>query len=209
MHTWGRPNATAALTLTPRLPSPLPRAGKPEQLREVEAKQRDLEEQERQVTGWLGVVTVASRRPGPLAWQAPAYPSCLPLFHPFLPLTPCCTCPVLHLPTLPQMYEALRSLGHVFQAPRRDPATGAALERSASTGGLSRAASSSTAAPATAEAFWEALKRVDEVAPHVPHSELLLAAKAEGLLRLGKHERVREFCSQVGGPGGGCKGGPR
>lgn len=28
--------------------------------------------------------------------------------------------------------------------------------------------------------------QVDDVAPHVPHSELLLAAKAEGLLRLGK-----------------------
>ena len=30
--------------------------------------------------------------------------------------------------------------------------------------------------------------QVDDVAPHVPHSELLLAAKAEGLLRLGRWE---------------------
>lgn len=39
--------------------------------------------------------------------------------------------------------------------------------------------------------------QVDDIAPHVPHSELLLAAKAEGLLRLGKHERAREFCGQA------------
>lgn len=38
---------------------------------------------------------------------------------------------------------------------------------------------------------------MDDIAPHVPHSELLLAAKAEGLLRLGKHERAREFCGQA------------
>lgn len=42
--------------------------------------------------------------------------------------------------------------------------------------------------------------QVDEVAPHVPHSEVLLAAKAEGLLRLGKHARAREFCEQVRRP---------
>lgn len=69
---------------------------------------------------------------------------------------------------------------------------------------MSRASSSASVAggaapqaPATAEAFWEALKKVDDIAPHVPHSELLLAAKAEGLLRLGKHERAREFCGQA------------
>lgn len=45
---------------------------------------------------------------------------------------------------------------------------------------------------------------MDEIAPHVPHSELLLAAKAEGLLRLGKHERAREFAAQVGRGAGRC-----
>lgn len=53
------------------------------------------------------------------------------------------------------MYDALRSLGHSVAAPRRDPATGAAMERSASgASGLSRA-SSSASAPSTPEAFWE------------------------------------------------------
>ncbi|KAI7843595.1 hypothetical protein COHA_002837 [Chlorella ohadii] len=138
-------------------------AGNAEQLREIEPKQRDLEEQER------------------------------------------------------QLYEALRSLGHNLSAPRRDPATGAEAEplsrapsgasmhRAASGGAnMSRASSAASVAgsaapqaPASAEAFWEALKKVDDIAPHVPHSELLLAAKAEGLLRLGKHERAREFCGQA------------
>lgn len=34
------------------------------------------------------------------------------------------------------------------------------------------------------------------MAPHVPHAELLLAAKAEGLLRVGKLGRAREFAGQ-------------
>jgi hypothetical protein len=38
---------------------------------------------------------------------------------------------------------------------------------------------------------------VDDVAPHVPHSELLLAAKAEGLARLGRLGRARELCEQA------------
>ncbi|PSC71960.1 isogeny subfamily C member 7 isoform A [Micractinium conductrix] len=127
-------------------------AGKEEQLKEIALKQKDLEEQER------------------------------------------------------QMYYAMRSLGHALQAPQRDAATGAPLERSACGGNLSRAPSGSSlsrassgpapAVPSTAEAFWGALKKVDDIAPHVPHSELLLAAKAEGLVRLGKHRRAREFCEQ-------------
>ncbi|KAL4440410.1 hypothetical protein ABPG75_003411 [Micractinium tetrahymenae] len=98
-----------------------------------------------------------------------------------------------------QLYKALRSLGHSLQPPQRDPATGAPLKRAASTGSLSRASSSTSSAavpPATLEAFWEALKKVDDIAPHVPHSELLMAAKAEGLLRLGKFTKAREFCEQ-------------
>jgi tetratricopeptide (TPR) repeat protein len=89
------------------------------------------------------------------------------------------------------MYDALRTLGHALAAPKRDPGTGAALARSSSSAGVA------AAAPATADAFWAALKKVDEVAPHVPHSELLLAAKAEGLLRLGRLDRAREFCEQA------------
>ena len=60
------------------------------------------------------------------------------------------------------------------------------MDRAASGGGMSRASSSSMRDAATADAFWELLKKVDDIAPHVPHSELLLAAKADGLLRLGK-----------------------
>lgn len=70
--------------------------------------------------------------------------------------------PGLHTASL-QLYEALRSLGHLLQPPQRDPATGTPLERVASSGSLSRASSAtSTAAapPATSEAFWEALKKV-------------------------------------------------
>lgn len=81
----------------------------------------------------------------------------------------------------PQLYEALRSLGHNLSAPRRDPATGAEAEplsrapsgasmpRAASGASMSRASSSASVAggaapqaPATAEAFWEALKKVGD-----------------------------------------------
>jgi hypothetical protein len=96
-----------------------------------------------------------------------------------------------------QLYAALRTLGHALAPPQRDPLTGAApttseagggMDRAASSGGvsMSRASSSSVREAATADAFWELLKKVDDIAPHVPHSELLLAAKADGLLRLGK-----------------------
>jgi hypothetical protein len=64
-----------------------------------------------------------------------------------------------------QLYDALRLLGHAVVPPQRDPATGVPLKRSASAGAnLSRASSAGSnavpAAPATAEAFWDALKKV-------------------------------------------------
>lgn len=89
-----------------------------------------------------------------------------------------------------EMYDALRSLGHSLQAPARDAVTGLPRAGRGAAGGLSRASSTtstaSAAAPSTSEAFWEALRKVDDIAPHVPHAELLMAAKADGLLRMGK-----------------------
>lgn len=133
------------------------------------------------------------------------FPWCLSSTHlpQVLHLSPSLQISRLHPPSSSlwcQMYNALRSLGHAVQPPKRDPSTGVPLQRVPSAGAsLSRAASGScaaVAAPSTAEALWEALKKVDEVAPHVPHSELLHAAKAEALLRLGHLEKAREFCEQ-------------
>lgn len=89
-----------------------------------------------------------------------------------------------------QLYEALRSLGHNLSAPRRDPATGAEAEplsrapsgasmpRAPSGASMSRASSSASVAggaapqaPATAEAFWEALKKVGGVGGRVECSK--------------------------------------
>lgn len=89
-----------------------------------------------------------------------------------------------------QLYEALRSLGHNLSAPRRDPATGAEAEplsrapsgasmhRVPSGASMSRASSSASVAggaapqaPATAEAFWEALKKVGGVGGRVECSK--------------------------------------
>ncbi len=104
--------------------------------------------------------------------------ACKVTFHPVSSRSPATPSPSPAL--LSQLYEALRSLGHNLSAPRRDPATGAEAEtlsrapsgtsvhRAASGGAnMSRASSAASVAgaaapqaPATAEAFWDALKKV-------------------------------------------------